>query len=386
VSDFTDNWLAENEITEIEPDLVRDLRFKDSKTLLWIGHYCGWNISRGPGGFLILTSADGQRMEVPNKDGLNAKVFKSRVRKILRHRSENIPMAAMINYVISELKVEASHAQVLRHLAAEVQPVGNISPTTAIEEPAVQSQPASVPSPETAESESEPAPVVTGRRKRRITKSEPWSAHKGATKDGLSTTYPSQAVMEREWSDGTKDYACRWEGCHFTHETPHSVASHYGGHRRGQGTAPQPPVDGIDPDHTPAKAARIRRLRSEIDGALAAAIAEGIDFTVIDQAKWLAEWIINHRVEPLRSGTEEDPREMTSEEALDKIAAIADRGRSPILREQIETLQSQVEGFMERFEEVEAARTAAEARAARAEGDLRAVRDMLNESGTDPNG
>lgn len=381
MSDLTDNlkaWLDENELTEIDDEVVKNIRFKDAKIILYIGHYCGWHLSRGPGGFIILTSADGQRMEVPNNDGLNAKVLRARVRKILRHRSTNIPVTAMMGKVISDLKVEPSHAHVLQRLAAEVQPVGNISPTTE-DEASVQPQPESVPPPETAESEPEPAPVGTGRRKRRITKQEPWSAHKGATKDGLSTTYPSQAVMERQWSDGTKDFACRWQGCHFTHETPHSVASHFGGHRRGQGTAPQPPVDGIDPDHAPAKRARIRRLRSEIDGALVAAVAQGIDFTVVDQAEWIATWIIDHRVEPLHSGTAERPEEMTAEEALDRIAAIADRGRAVVLREQIDSLNGQVEGFMERFEEIEAAHHAAEARAKRAEDNLEVVRDLLNE-------
>ena len=371
MNDNWNDWLAKSEVSDIDEGLLRDLRLKDSKTLLWLGHYCGWQITRGPGGFVILTSADGQRMEVPNHDSLNAKVFKSRVRKILRHRSENIPVLAMMGQIISSLKLDSSHAQILNHLATEVQAVAIVNGDS-------QSQPESVSPAESGGSESEPAPAVIGRRKRRITVEEPWSAHKGTTKEGVSTTYPSNAVMERRWNDNTKDYACRWEGCSFTHEIPRTVASHFAAHRRGEGTAPRPAIDGIDPDYTPAKQARIRRLRSEVDGALQAAFDQGIDFNVVDQAEWIATWIIDHRVVPLRPGLEEDPtEEMTAEEALDKIASIADRGRSPILREQIDTLQSQVEGFIEHVETVEAAQAEAEARAKQAEDDLGALRDIV---------
>ena len=381
MSDYTDNWLEESGVSDIiDSDLVKDLRFKDAKVLLWVGHYCGWQITRGPGGFVILTSADHQRIEIPNNDSLNMGMFRSRVRKILRHRSENIPMAAMMNKVVADLKVDASHAHVLHHLAEDVQPVGNVSSTPPEETASAQPQPESVPSAVTAEAEMEPAPVSTGRRKRRITKQEPWSAHKGSTREGVSTTYPSQAVMERSWSDGTTDFACRWEGCHYTHETPHSVSSHFAGHRRGQGTAPQPPVDGIDPDYTPQKRARIRRLRSEIDGALTAALAAAIDWTQVDQAEWLAEWIINHRVEPLRSGSEEDPREMTAEELLDKIAALCDRGRSVILREQNEMLNHQLDQVTTEIEETRVARDLAEARAIKAHNTLKTWKELIVES------
>ena len=359
---------------EIDADLIKDLRLKDAKALLWVGFHCGWRITRGPGGFVILTGPNSIRIEVPNNDTLSMSGFRSRVRKILRHRTTNIPVVAMMQQVIDKTKVDAAHAQMLMQLASEVQAVGTVPAEES------QSQPESVSPADSGGSESKPAPVVTGKhRKRRITKEEPWSAHKGSTTDGVSTTYPSDAVMERQWNDGTKDYACRWEGCPFTHESPQSTARHNASHKRGEGKQPQPEVDGVDPDHTPAKRARIRRLRVEVDGALQAAFEQGIDFEVVDQAEWIATWIIEHRITPVNPTGTEEPTPMTAEEALDKIAAIVDRGRNTILREQIETLNAQVEGFIEHVEEVESAHTAAEARAKRAEDNLHAYRDLIND-------
>ena len=47
MSDYTDNWLEESGVSDIiDSDLVKDLRFKDAKVLLWVGHYCGWQITR----------------------------------------------------------------------------------------------------------------------------------------------------------------------------------------------------------------------------------------------------------------------------------------------------------------------------------------------------
>jgi len=370
MSDNGHDWTSD--LPEIDQELIKDLRLREARSLLWIGYYCGWRVDRGPGGFVIMTSADGQRIEIPNKDTINMNAFRQRARKIFRHRIINLPVTAMVQQVIDRTKIDQGHAQMLLRLASEVNAVGITE---------AQSQPESVPPAESGGSESEPAPVVTGKhRKRRILKEEPWSAHSGNTVDGVSTTYPSDAVMERTWNDGTTDYACRWDDCPYTNESPHSTARHNASHKRGLGKQPQADPDGVDPSYVPAKKARIRRLRSEINGALAAAAAQGIDFTVVDQAEWVATWIIDHRVIPLHPSSEEEaPTELTPEEALDKIATIADRGRNTILREQIDTLNGQVDGFMERLEEVAAAQAAAEARAKRAESNLRTYRELIND-------
>ena len=380
MTEYTDNLMEwANGTTEfhIEPEMLKDLRLRDAKVLLYLGSFCGWHLSRGPSGFVILTSHDGQRIEVPNQDTLSTKAFRQRVRKIMRHRVSNIPVIAVVDRVISEVKMDASHANMLRRLATEVSAVASVPVAEEPVEEPVQSQPESVPPAAEADVEAEPTPVVTGRR--RMVRQEPWSAHKGATKEGFSTTYPSNAVLERTWSDGVIDYACRWAGCPFTHESAHSVSSHFASHRRGQGVAPQPPADGVDPDHTPQKRARIRRLRVEIDGALRAALSQQIDWSVVDQAEWLAAWIIEHRVAPTpHVGEDDNPREYTAEEMLDQIAALVDRGRTVVLREQVETLNTQVEDFMQQMEEILAAQVLSEERAAQAEGDLNALRDMLN--------
>lgn len=62
-----------------------------------------------------------------------------------------------------------------------------------------------------------------------IVSRHPWMARKGGNRrTGSGRMYESQAVVEREWSDGTKDYECAFEGCAWNHPDPVSVARHYG--------------------------------------------------------------------------------------------------------------------------------------------------------------
>ena len=190
-------------------------------------------------------------------------------------------------------------------------------------------------------------------------------------------------MLERTWSDNTTDYACRWDDCSYTNENPRSTARHYAAHRRGEGKQSQPLPDGVDPTWTPQKRSRIARLRGEVDGALRAALAQNIDWSVVDQAEWIATWIIEHRVEPLGDGEGGgSERELTAEELLDRIAALASRGRTPLLRQQIDSLNAAVEGYMSEVDTVRAEAALATARAERAENNLHTLRDLLNE--TDP--
>jgi hypothetical protein len=152
------------------------------------------------------------------------------------------------------------------------------------------------------------------------------------------------------------------------------VANHFASkHRRGQGTAPQPEADGLDNDWTPTQATRIRRLKRELDGALAA----GIDLT---DTEAIAAWIITHRIEglPGTEGGDGDtsvPAEpLTAEQILDKIAALADRGRAHILREQLNSLNGLLDAS-------EAAREEEARRRQKAEGNLTALRELINETG-----
>ena len=196
-----------------------------------------------------------------------------------------------------------------------------------------------------------------------------------------ATLYPSKAVMERTWSNDTTDFACQWPGCDFTDESPHTVAKHNGAHKRGKGKQAQAEVDGFDPAHVsnPRKLTRIRALTREIYGAFAAAFtANGLAL----DPEWLAAWIIDHRIEALPGDTPVS-EELSEDQILDKIAALVDRGRGKVLREQIDNLQHQVEGYMEeqdtlRQDLTEQLDGLGKARAEHAEGNLKALRDLIN--------
>jgi len=363
-------------LTDEQSEVFLSLRYVDGKTLALLALASGWtptHVGGGVGGMLFIAD-DGTRFSVPIVESdQSVKSLRSNVRKVLRHRKPNgPPPLVIVERVIDYLKMDASRATTLRILASEAGA------------PTVAGSPVE-PVPDDGGS-SEPAPVVTppGRhRKRRITREEPWSAHRNQS----GVTYPSDAVMERTWNDGTTDFACRWEGCDFTDDNARTVAAHNGAHKRGQGKSPQPEVDGFDPNHVPgtSRTRRIFKLRREVDGALTAALAQGIDFSVVDQAEWIATWIIDHRVEPVKgSGDEADEVELTPEQILDRIAALADRGRGKILREQVDSTQALAEDYLEQLTEAQAQRDAALAKASRVEGNLSALRDMFNETLADP--
>ena len=370
---------------------MRSLRYEDTQILVYVAHFTGWHIVQQKA--LKLVAVDGTTLEVPTNSGLNFKVFRSRLRTILRHRDPalSVPLGPMINMCIEHVGVKVARANQLRSVVSEFAevhkpvktPAAPFAPTTAEKYPLDREhQDALSMSKEevvAAFDAGEPAEVIT-QRKPEVIREEPWSAHTHVGKDGLSRTYPSEAVLEREWSDGTIEHVCQAPDCDYA-GVPRSVASHFASkHRRGQGRADQPPIDGIDPDWTPQKRAQITKLRREIDGALVAALSQGIDWDEVDQAEWIAEWIVAHRVDTAVSGSDEtEPADLTPEQILDRIGALVDRGRGKMLREQIESLNSAVDGFMAALDDArnEAARSAA--RAEKAENDLRAVHDMLTE-------
>jgi hypothetical protein len=84
--------------------------------------------------------------------------------------------------------------------------------------------------------------------------------------------YDSLAVMQKNWSDGTTTYHCRWVGC--DHEGPNyrSTAMHFARHRHGMGKM-QPPADGPPPvDHVtqPRIENRIAGLERDLLDAMSA--------------------------------------------------------------------------------------------------------------------
>ena len=359
---------------------AQDFRFTDTKIFLFVAVGLGWTFHRHNA--YVFMAADGTRMEVPTNAGLNAKVFRSRMNTLMRHRSPNgrgsaMPIA-LVESVVELLKVEASKAQVMRKAALDAPPMVSAPPTA---ETNARSD---------VGKQAEQTPQGTHKRKRRILRQEPWTAHGAPVKSGIgSVTYPSAAVTERTWSDETVDFRCAWPDCEYVNESPRSVASHYTSHVRGQGRAPQPEPDGIDTDHEPRKKIRIRNLRRELEGAMTAAFVAGLAAEDPEYPEWVATWIIDHRVEAVRGSDTElsDAGELDTDQILDRIAALVDRGRSHVLREQIATLNDQltdkdqqVDEVLDTLQEALAQRDAAEQRAQAARDNLNTLRDMINES------
>jgi hypothetical protein len=356
---FDENLVGEEVMAEI-----RSMRYLDAKILIGVAVGLGWHWQRAKAFHFI--SHDGIKVDIPTNTALNAKVFRSRVNTLVRHRDPKSDLHSAVEQIIAHpnFKVDPDRARVLREAVASALPV--------------ESTPAPI-SGGNHEPESVPVAAAPTRRKVRVTKEEPWSAHRNAKGE----TYPSEAVMERVWSNDTTDYACRWEGCDFTDDSPRSVAAHYGpAHRHGEGIQPQAEVDGIDPTWVtnPRRATRIRNLAREIDGAFGAAFSEGIAL----DPDWLAQWIIDHRIEALPSDTPVPAEPLSTEEILDKIAALVDRGRGKVLREQVDILQRQVDGYIDERDHVrdtmQDALDAANERASKAEGYVQALRDLINET------
>lgn len=64
----------------------------------------------------------------------------------------------------------------------------------------------------------------------------PWKARMGSSRRKATTDYyESSTVDEVTYSDGSKMYACRFEGCPYTSDRPRSVARHFGSAHTAKG-------------------------------------------------------------------------------------------------------------------------------------------------------
>ena len=379
-----DTLISIDEFKEQLDELGIANRLHDVLALCALAMGCGWKPVRAKG--IVLTAPDHTQVVLPTNSNLKMAVFRSRARTIIRHRNTgNAPLAAIVGEIKTRIKLDPDHVRILDKAVAEAFPLKKKAATPAPVKAAPKK--AAVPVPAITAGaggqEAEPAPLTEIEATAvpqpkpvspHVVSTEPWSAH-GKRRQQGSTIYPSAAVTQRNWSDGSKDYVCADPDCDWQHENPRSVASHYTKHVRGQGRKVQAPPDGVDPDWNPVRTRRIKKLRTEIDAAMIAALASGVDA----DAEWIATWIIDHRPDAERShsgGSEGAEAEgpLMPEEILERMAALLERhtGRSKTLRDQIAALDSLVGQYQEE-------RDAAVARAAAAENNLHAFRDMLND-------
>lgn len=215
------------------------------------------------------------------------------------------------------------------------------------------------------------------------TKAEPHivSEARMLAKHNANEGYYSPTTIERKWSDGSKDYACTTEGCDFTSPNRASVGAHYGKAHSRDGRAR--PLPATFPAVVP-EATKYGPRQSRID-ALAAVLASGEMSDPAEVARTALVWV--HEQTKHRTQHAAETEQMTAEEALDRIRALLDQGQYRALQEQVQFAEGEVETLRERLARVESemqAQVEAErARADRAQSNLRALSDLLNDLGHD---
>lgn len=191
------------------------------------------------------------------------------------------------------------------------------------------------------EQEEVPEVTVTVDKPRHIVRVERWMARKAPGRNG-GTVYPSEAVLQREWSDGTIDYVCAEDGCDYVSENPKSVSAHHGYHRRGVKWTP-PGETTIDPSYTEPMSSRgyqpTERLVALVAEQVRLALAAGMDPESVAAA--LLEWFHERPDLP-----DPEPREpLTDAQIVERIrllvsaptaAAVAEaEAEAALLREQL---------------------------------------------------
>jgi|GEM_PF-4746888 len=267
-------------------------------------------------------------------------------------------------------------------------------------EPEPDTEPENTEPDDEAEAE-EPEPVST---EPIIVKVRPWTARYAMRKEG-GEVYPSRAVLERKWSDGTMDYGCAYEGCDFQATEARTVAAHYGGKHGKETPASRDPAESyVDPSiswvPTERQKGRIARLTKELE---AAAVALGNEMT----AEMCAEWIVKRRDEA-REGLTDESTPLTPEQVIERVRRLVDGGAYADLLARIDTVEAECTArvaqaredlaskergaanairvletrLVESEQKVdEATKLAAEAKEAEAEAQARwrALRDLINE-------
>jgi hypothetical protein len=162
--------------------------------------------------------------------------------------------------------------------------------------------------------------------------------------------YDSPTTVERKWSDGSRDYACTWPGCEFTHPSNRgSVAAHYGkAHRSGEGVRRRPATYEAEVPEARVYAPRRSRIEA-LAQHIASLVQDGCDPETLAEAAltWVHEQ--TRHSTPMAAEFEE----MTAEETLVRIKMLLDDGSTYASRQQIDALADQVAEATAKFEESE---------------------------------
>jgi hypothetical protein len=184
------------------------------------------------------------------------------------------------------------------------------------------------------------------RPEKQLLSSQPWLAKRrlnpSESKIG-GLRYPSHAVIERRWSDGTVDYKCSW--CLYTNDNPRSVATHYG-QTKSHPAAGQSAKLIRDPEYTEVSAKRHSHWASKIKLALDELNIDLANTSYEELAHKLAEKLFHKHIDDAELSDATPP---TAEDLLEKIRHIVDRGQyiemqrnNEALREQLAKMESEM--------------------------------------------
>jgi len=316
------------------PSVLRKVH-KDVRPVVKAAAMMGWTGRRSGSGGLVLYAPDGHNMvRIPitiNHGG----VPKALARDIVKFTPEHL-REAMADHVLEHgSDQEARDAADLVRTAAGAFGPAVVSGIESVSIP-------EIPDLETIE------PAVT------IVSSEPWMAR--VSSDGRKTDlYPSQATLERTWSDGSVDYACAWEGCDYTADKPRSTSSHYRIHVMDSGVRADTTPTVFDAKVDGYRTVRVAHLAKEIEAALDSIEDGSVYDTTLDGngglARYLATQIIRER---LAKGKEkiEDDEPTEPEDILARIKRLVMREEN----KRAEQAEAHAENLRKQVEEITAER------------------------------
>lgn len=195
-----------------------------------------------------------------------------------------------------------------------------------------------------------------------VVSENPWLARSG-TSDRNAYVYESGAVVERKWSDGSKDYKC--SACDFTDPAPHRIAHHY--RRSSKESHPalerHPETMRAEPyvpqSRSVSAAQRAEKLAKELAKATEAIglpPQEGTDEWLLS----LAREVINKRDERRDAEGEHEPVPLTPDQIIERIRGLVDDGsylrrleRERELEARLALIETQAEECKLRAEEAE---------------------------------
>lgn len=164
------------QVAKFRPMDVTYFRSRDAAAAVLLANSMGWRIQQRENGPVALVAEDGKQIRVPDNTSIKSDVFRSWVHQIAVHSPGQSIDRKLIDEIVKTTKLERSHARLMYDLVEDFLPDDFgpvIEPITADE------------------------PLPKGGAY--IVSEEPYATVKGKVSD---------SIIERTWSDGTKDYAC----------------------------------------------------------------------------------------------------------------------------------------------------------------------------------